>query len=267
MGGTARRLPAPHRARRTWLRARHGRRDRDPGRAARHPRPAGFEVRRPGRLPAARQGAAGRGGSRGASGRHGRRRHRPGRALPDDRALLRCGRRPGRGGAPRRGLQRLAGRLLRRQSAPALRRRHASAPGPAGRGAASCGGPSATWGSWPASCGPTRAWAGHCVTATTTRCGTPPRSSECRSGSTRAVRSSCRRSPPTGPSTPWCSTPCRTRSSRCSPARSSSPSASWNATRVCVASSWSVPADGFPFGSSAWTSRWRRSAASARTWR
>ena len=58
---------------------------------------------------------------------------------------------------------------------------------PAAAGA-SCGAPSASWGSSPVSSGPTRAWAGRCAIGRTNRCGTRPRISACRSGSTRAVR-------------------------------------------------------------------------------
>ena len=87
--------------------------------------------------------------------------------------------------------------------------------------------------SWPASSGPTRASVARSPTAPTSRCGTRPRSSMCRSASTRAARSSCRRSAPTGPSTRSSSTRCRTPSRRCWPARSSSPSGCSSATRGC----------------------------------
>ncbi len=134
VGRTARRLPAQHRTRRARLRARDGRRDRSPRRAARHPGPPGLEVRRPRGLPAPRRGPTRRGGSRGALGRHGGRGHRPGGVVPDHRALLQRRARPVRGRTPRHRLQRLAGGVLRHEPAAALRCRRAPAPGPAGRG-------------------------------------------------------------------------------------------------------------------------------------
>ena len=63
--------------------------------------------------------------------------------------------------------------------------------------------------SWPASSAPTPASAVRCPTAPTTRSGTWPRSSACRSACTRAARSSCRPWARTAPSTRSSSTPCR----------------------------------------------------------
>ena len=78
-------------------------------------------------VPTAGRGAARRLGPGGAAGRHGRRGHRPGRAVPDHRAvLLRRSTTPPRAVRAGRGLQRLAGRLLRRRPAPAVRGGHAA---------------------------------------------------------------------------------------------------------------------------------------------
>ena len=179
--------------RRRRLRARRGRRHRDPGRAARHPGPPGLDLRRPRLLPPAGRRPAGRVRPAAAPGRHGRRGHRPGRAVPDDRAVL-LGRRRTRpppwpspaptttgwpaycAADPRRlfgaamlPLQDPAAAAARaapgRHRARLRRRLRPAQPLPA---------------------------AARSPTGPTTPCGRRPRSSTCRSASTRAARSSCR---------------------------------------------------------------------------
>ena len=157
------RHPAPHRGRRPRLRARRGGRQRDPGRPPRDPGHPGGALRRPrGDFRSLDEAWPGRIGSGGPLGRHGHRGHRPGRALPLGGAVFLGPRRPGGGRGHRPGLQRLAGRLLREPTRPAVRRRHAARAGPRRRGGRAAAGPRASSASRPPSSGPTPVGAVRC---------------------------------------------------------------------------------------------------------